>query len=103
MGPTILPGPVLIVVLLVASIFAPYLLAVAAGLPQILYPKGIRRAVSNRRPSHLLDAYVRLAQEVYANVGYMQGLWQYRGIVAEPVNSPESLDDHDGALTRTTR
>jgi glycosyltransferase involved in cell wall biosynthesis len=84
MRPTIFPGPVLVVALVVASIFAPYLLAVAAVLPQLMYPKGLRLAVSGRQPSALLDAYVQLAQEAYGNVGYLQGLWRYRGFVPEP-------------------
>jgi hypothetical protein len=31
----------------------------------------------------LLDPYVQLAQESYGNIGYLQGLWRYRGFVPE--------------------
>jgi glycosyltransferase involved in cell wall biosynthesis len=85
--PTILPGPVLVFALVVASIFVPYLLAVVVVLPQLMYPKGLRLAVSSRQLSCLLDAYVQLAQESYGNVGYLQGLWQYRGLALEPAIS----------------
>ncbi len=82
--PTIFPGPALVLGVIVASVFLPYLLAVAAALPLLMYPKGLRLAVAGRQPACLLDAYVQLAQEAYANVGYLQGLWQYRGLTPEP-------------------
>jgi GT2 family glycosyltransferase len=81
--PTILPGPALVFALVVASSFFPYLLAAAAVLPLLMYPKGIRHALSSRRLPSLLDPYVQLAQESYANTGYLQGLWQYRGLEPE--------------------
>jgi hypothetical protein len=52
-----------------------------------LYPAGPRLAVTNRRPACLLDPYVRLAQETYGNIGYLQGLWRYRGFVPEPAST----------------
>jgi glycosyltransferase involved in cell wall biosynthesis len=103
MRPTIFPGPVLVFALLVASIFVPYLLAAAAIAPQLMYPKGLRLAVSARRPSSLLDAYVQLAQELYANAGYVQGLWQYRGLVPESANSVASGDKHGETLSGSVR
>jgi glycosyltransferase involved in cell wall biosynthesis len=87
MSPTIFPGPVLVLALLVASVFLPALLAVAVLLPQLLYPMGLRLAVTGRRPACLLDPYVRLAQETYGNVGFLQGLRRYRGFVPEPSNA----------------
>ena len=83
MRPTIFPGPVLEFILLVASVFFPFLWAVVVLLPQLMYPMGLRRALTRRHPACLLDAYVQLAQEAYGNVGYLQGLWRYRGFVPE--------------------
>lgn len=99
MRPTILPGPVLMFALLVASIFVPYLLAVAVVFPLLMYPKGLRFAVSSRQPSCLLDAYVQLAQEAYGNVGYLQGLWRYRGFTPEPAIPVAAREPHDKALS----
>ena len=98
MPPTIFPGPVLVGALLAASIFVPFLLVVAAVLPQLLYPAGPRLAVTSRRPACLLDPYVRLAQETYGNVGYLQGLWRYREFVPERADSAAR---HPGETTAT--
>jgi glycosyltransferase involved in cell wall biosynthesis len=81
--PTIFPGPVLICALIVASVFAPFLLVVTVLLPQLIYPKGLRRAVTRWQPACLLDPYVQLAQEVCWTVGYIQGLWRNWGFVPE--------------------
>jgi len=98
MRPTIFPAPVLVCALLAASIFVPFLLVVAAALPQLLYPAGPRLAVTSRRPACLLDPYVRLAQETYGNVGYLQGLWRYREFVPERADSAAR---HPGETTAT--
>jgi glycosyltransferase involved in cell wall biosynthesis len=103
MRPTIFPWPALIFALLVASIFVPYLLAVTVVLPLLMYPKGLRLAVSRRQPSCVLDAYVQLAQEVYGNVGYAQGLWQYRGLASEPANPVVAPDARDKAVSGSIR
>jgi glycosyltransferase involved in cell wall biosynthesis len=103
MRPTIFPGPALVFALLVASVFVPYLLAVAAVVPQFMYPKGLRLAVSGRQPSCLLDAYVQLAQETYANVGYLQGLWLYRGLVPEPAIPVAVRGNRDKAVSGILR
>lgn len=87
MRPTIFPWPVLVFALLVASAFFPLLLAVTVLLPQLMYPMGLRLALSGRQPACLLDAYVQLAQEAYGNVGYLQGLRRYRGFVPETGDS----------------
>src|ERR1700722_5325042 len=83
MRPTLFPAPLLVLALLVASVFLWPLLAVAVLLPQLLYPMGVRHAVTSRQLSCLLDPYVQLAQETYGNIGYLQGLWRYRGFVPE--------------------
>jgi glycosyltransferase involved in cell wall biosynthesis len=87
MRPTIFPGPALVVALVIAAVFFPLLLVAAAAVPLLLYPKGLRLAVVLRKPSYVLDAYVQLAEEAYGNVGYLQGLWTYRHLVAEPVKA----------------
>lgn len=83
MRPTIFPAPFLVLALLVASVFFWPLLPVAVVLPQLLYPLGLRNAVAKRDGSCLFDPYVQLAQETYGNIGYVQGLWRYRGFVPE--------------------
>jgi glycosyltransferase involved in cell wall biosynthesis len=84
MRPTIFPGPVLVAAVLITAIFFPPLLVAAVMLPQLMYPKGLRFALTLRRPACLLDPYVRLAEEAIGNVGYVQGLWAYRNLVPEP-------------------
>lgn len=101
--PTAFPGPLLVLALLAASVFVPYLLVAAVVVPQLMYPKGLRLAVSSGKPSPLLDAYVQLAQEACGNLGCVQGLWQYRGLVPEPAIPVRAGGDHDKALTRSGR
>jgi glycosyltransferase involved in cell wall biosynthesis len=81
MGPTIFPGPVLVAGLLITAIFIPPLLVAAVMLPQLMFPNGLRLALTLRRPACALDAYVQLAEEAYGNVGFVQGLWAYRNLV----------------------
>jgi glycosyltransferase involved in cell wall biosynthesis len=84
---TIFPGPVLVAALLIAGIFAPMLLIAAAVFPLLMYPKGLRLALTLRKPSYVLDSYVQLAEEAYGNVGYVRGLWTYRHLVPEPAKA----------------
>ncbi len=67
--------------------FLPVLFAVCALLPLLMYPKGVRLAVANKRPECLLDSYVQFAQETYGNIGYLKGMWEYRRFVPEPATS----------------
>lgn len=103
MRPTIFPGPVLVLALLAASPFLPLLLAVAVLLPQFMYPMGLRLALMRVQPACLLDAYVQLAQETYGNVGYLQGLWRYRGFVPEPAVSEVVPRVHDTTTAGSAR
>jgi glycosyltransferase involved in cell wall biosynthesis len=103
MRPTIFPGPVLILALLAASAFFPFLLAAAVLLPQLMYPMGLRLALSNRQPACLLDAYVQLAQEAYGNVGYLQGLWRYRGFLPEDAVAVVTPRSQDTTIAGTSR
>lgn len=84
MRPTIYPAPVLVVAALIAGVFYPPALIAAVVLPLLTYPKGIRLAVTMRRPACLLDGYVQLAEEAFGNVGYIKGMWTYRHLVPEP-------------------
>jgi glycosyltransferase involved in cell wall biosynthesis len=97
--PTIFPGPVLVAALLVAAIFFPLLLIAAVAAPLVMYPKGLRHAVTLRKPACVFDAYVELAEETVTNVGYLQGLWMYRDMVPEPAAGPAVLDDGIKHLT----
>jgi hypothetical protein len=90
MRPTIFPGPVGVIALLVASAFIPALAVVALFVPLLMYPKGVRLAVTRRQPECVLDAYVQLAQESYGNIGYLGGLWRYRTLKPEPVVHSET-------------
>jgi glycosyltransferase involved in cell wall biosynthesis len=91
MRPTIFPGPVLVVALLLAAVFFPALVGAAILLPQLMYPTGLRLAVARRQPASALDAYLRLAEETYGNVGYLQGLWQFRNLTPERVMAPTQV------------
>ena len=81
--PTIFPGPVLILAAAVASVFFPWLVVAVVVLPQLLYPQGLRLAVTRRQLVCVLDPYVQLAQEAWGNAGYLEGLWQFRHLVPE--------------------
>lgn len=83
LSPTIFPGPLAAVSLLVASVWFPLCLPVAAALPLALYPKTVRGAVLHRRIRYLADAYVQLLQEAVHIWGYVGGLWRYRHLRPE--------------------
>jgi hypothetical protein len=40
-------------------------------MPILLYPKGLLAAVSERRVSYLLDAYLQLGEEASDNIGFI--------------------------------
>lgn len=82
--PTFFPWPVLVLVLLLSSVGFALLAAAALAAPQVLYPRSLQRAVSDRDPQCLLDAYVRLAQEACEDIGFLQGLWRFRHLVPQP-------------------
>jgi glycosyltransferase involved in cell wall biosynthesis len=88
MPPTIYPAPVLVLVTLLAAAAFPWLLLAAVLLPQLTYPRGLRYAVTRRRPACALDAYVELAEEAWGNSGYLQGLWRFRHLVPEAAAPP---------------
>jgi GT2 family glycosyltransferase len=81
--PTVFPGP--FVVLAMLSLAPRYRLfaAAAVGVPHLLYPRGLRRAIARRSVDSVLDAYVQLAQEAFGNAGFLEGLWHFRQLVPE--------------------
>lgn len=91
MRPTVFPGPVLVLALMLASISFPLLLAAAVMLPQLMYPQGLRLAVLRRRLTGAVDAYVELAEEAWGNVGYIEGLWRFRHLIPEAARSPAEI------------
>ena len=86
--PTIFPWPATVLLALALSAVYPDWLAVAALLPQLLYPQGLRGTVTGRGAACLVDPYVQLAEESWADLGFVEGLWRFRGLRAEPVVPP---------------
>lgn len=83
MPPTLFPGPVLVLVMLLLSKRFRPLATAAFVIPHLLYPRGLRYAISSRSGVSLLDAYIQLAQETCGNIGFVEGLWLFRRIVPE--------------------
>jgi glycosyltransferase involved in cell wall biosynthesis len=81
--PTLFPGPLLVVAMLLLSKRFRPLAAAAVAIPHLFYPKGLRYAILNRSGETLLDAYIQLAQEISGNIGFVEGLWLFRHIVPE--------------------
>jgi glycosyltransferase involved in cell wall biosynthesis len=86
MRPTFFPWPVLVLALLVSSVAFPLLAAVALAAPQVLYPRSLRTALSQRRTGCLLDAYLQLTQEACGNIGFLHGLWIFRHFLPQSPN-----------------
>jgi len=80
MSPTFFPGPILVLVMLLLS---GRLRLLAVALPHLLYPLGLRHAISSHSGASLLDAYIQLAQETYQDIGFLEGLWLFRHLVPE--------------------
>jgi GT2 family glycosyltransferase len=82
--PTFFPGPVIVLALLVLALRLPAFAIAALAVPHALYPQGLRATIADRRALGLVDAYVQLAQELCEDVGFVEGLWRFRHLVAEP-------------------
>jgi glycosyltransferase involved in cell wall biosynthesis len=83
MLPTIFPGPVLVLaMLLLAKRFRP-LGAAALVVPHLLHPSGLSHAISRRSCESLLDAYLQLGKDACGNVGFLEGWWLFRNITPE--------------------
>ena len=83
--PTFFPFPVVVLAALTLSAWNPLLLPVAAAVPHVLYPHGIRATLRGRGRACLLDAYLQLIQETCDDVGFMQGLWEFRHLADQPM------------------
>lgn len=83
MPPTLFPGPLLVLVMLLLSKRFRSLATAAVAIPHLLYPSGLRYAISRRSGVSLLDAYIQLAQETCGNIGFIEGLWLFRHLVPE--------------------
>ena len=88
--PTIFPWPAAVLLALAISAVYPDCLAIAALLPQLLYPQGLRSAVTGRGAACLLDPYLQLAEESWADLGFAQGLWRFRRLRPEPTKPQQS-------------
>ena len=91
--PTFFPGPLVVLMLLVLSGWLPALAACALLVPQVLYPKGLRRGIASRSVASLLDAYLLLAQEACGNVGFLEGVWRSRHLVPETPGKAAQVAD----------
>jgi glycosyltransferase involved in cell wall biosynthesis len=78
--PTVFPFPIALAAALVAGPGAAARIALGSIAPQLMYPAGPLRAAAERSPERLLDPYVRLAQEAAEDIGFLQGLWRFRGM-----------------------
>jgi GT2 family glycosyltransferase len=88
--PTFFPWPVLVLILLLSSLLLAPLALAAAVVPLALYARS-PRAAAGRGPLCLLDAYVRLAQEACEDIGFLQGLWRFRHLMAQRAAVPQPV------------
>jgi glycosyltransferase involved in cell wall biosynthesis len=77
-GPTFFPFPLLLVAAIGLSVRYPIVVPAALALPLVLYPRGIRFALTNRRTACVLDAYLQALEETWDDVGFLEGLWLFR-------------------------
>jgi glycosyltransferase involved in cell wall biosynthesis len=82
--PTFFPYPVAALAMLLLSAQYPLALAAAAAAPYVFYPRGIRAAATGHGAACILDAYLQLIQETCDDVGFVQGLWEFRHLAGEP-------------------
>ena len=85
--PTVFPWPLAMLAMLALAVFFPVLLAAVALAPQLLYPSGARAAIRERRLSCLLDGYLQLAEECCADLGFIEGWWQFRQLAPDAAAS----------------
>jgi glycosyltransferase involved in cell wall biosynthesis len=86
--PTVFPGPFAVAGALMLAKRHPMLGLTAIAIPHLLYPRGMRQAISNRSSISLLDAYLQLGQETCGNIGFMEGLWLFRHIAPDTRSGP---------------
>lgn len=85
--PTVFPFPAMVAAVFFLAVWFPWLVGVAVLIPHACYPNGLRSAVKKRKPSLLLDAYLQLAEETADDVGFIEGLWDYRHLRSRRVRS----------------
>jgi glycosyltransferase involved in cell wall biosynthesis len=93
--PTIFPFPVVVLAMLIMSVRYPLLLVAAAVTPHAFYPQGMRAALSGRGAACMLDAYLQLAQEACDDVGFVQGLREFRNFGSQPPPDPDRFTASD--------
>ncbi len=81
--PTLFPWPILILAMLLLTALLPALAMAALIAPQLMYPRGLRCAISHRCGASLLDGYLQLAQEACGNIGFLEGWWRFRHLIPE--------------------
>lgn len=77
-GPTFFPFPLVLIAGIALSCRFPVITPAVIALPLILYPRGIRGAVTRRRVACLLDAYLQAIDEACDDFGFLEGLWLFR-------------------------
>jgi glycosyltransferase involved in cell wall biosynthesis len=80
---TLLPFPIVVLILLLLSSVFPAAFLVALLAPYLFYPKGLRGAITNRDSTCLLDPYVLLLRESFDVCGLIDGLWRFRDFSPE--------------------
>jgi glycosyltransferase involved in cell wall biosynthesis len=86
--PTFFPFPVVVLATLMLSVRYPLLLAAAAVAPLAAYPQGMRSALGGGGPACIVDAYLQLVQETCDDVGFVQGLWEFRNFASQSAKDP---------------
>jgi GT2 family glycosyltransferase len=81
--PTLFPGPLVVLTLMLMSFLSPMCGVAAVAVPCLLYPRGLRDAITSRSHASLFDGYVQLAQETFENIGFLEGMWRFRHLAAE--------------------
>jgi len=99
MPPTVFPGPLVVLTMLMLAIRRPRLAVTALAMPHLFHPQGLRHAIESRSAAGLPDAYVQMAQEAFENIGFIEGLWRFRHLVPEAgseavqaIESPQGTD-----------
>lgn len=77
--PTVFPGPLLVVLLVLLALWSPWFLLAAAVVPLLMHPVSLRRFLRRGSPDILLDPYLVVLFEASGNVGFATGLWRFRG------------------------
>ena len=83
MRPTVFPLPLAAMALLAAGTRGPAAAFAAVALPYLGYGSWLSHLRSSRDPRCLLDPWIQLAQETYANIGFAEGAWQHRAFPRE--------------------